>query len=85
MESLFIVLDVVGLFAIFYYILNLIGEGFGDDITYESHTSTQPINSEESSGYYYLDEDEEEEEYEMEDNFGWNQGMDYDDGFDMQT
>lgn len=83
MESLLIVF--IGLLAIFYYILNLIGEGFEDNLTYESHTSNESINSEELFGYFYLDEDEEEEEYDMEDNFGWNQGMDYDDGFDMQT
>lgn len=83
MESLLIVF--IGLLAIFYFILELIGGHYEDDITYESHPSTQPMNSEESSGCYYLDEDEEEEEYDMEDNFGWNQGMDYDDGFDMQT
>lgn len=34
MESLLIVF--IGLLAIFYYILNLIGEGFEDNLTYES-------------------------------------------------
>ena len=85
MESLFIVLDCVGLFALFYYILNLIGKSYGDDVTYESNASTQPRRNAKQSDYYYLDEDEKEEEYEMEDNFGWNQEMEYDDGFDMQT